>query len=300
MEIPKLPNVIYYAIPVFILTVIIEAYIIHKQNKKNYHIKDGYTSILMGLGNVFVSLLTNGFTLFIFYYIYENFRIFTLGFDWYIWLIIFFADDLSYYWAHRIGHVSRMFWASHIVHHSSEKYNLTTALRQTWTGALTSFPFYIWLPILGFHPVMIFMQQSINLLYQYWIHTELIDKMPKWFEAIFNTPSHHRVHHASNPQYLDRNFAGTLIIWDKLFKTFEPEVEKPVYGLTTNINTYNPVKIAFHEWIAMFSDVIKSRTSFIKKMAYLIQPPGWRHDGSGKLSTDMREEWEMTKHKKSL
>ena len=133
---------------------------------------------------------------------------------------------------------------------------------------------------------------SISLIYQYWIHTELINKMPKWFEAIFNTPSHHRVHHATNPQYLDRNHAGIFIIWDRLFGTFEPEVEKPVYGLVTNIETYNPIKIAFLEWYNLLKDVFTTKTSFINKFKYLIKPPGWKHDGTSILSTDLRKDWE--------
>jgi hypothetical protein len=116
--------------------------------------------------------------------------------------------------------------------------------------------------------------------------------MPNWFEAIFNTPSHHRVHHATNPQYLDRNHAGIFIIWDKLFGTFEPEIEKPVYGLVKNIETYNPIKIAFLEWVNMFRDFSFSKTSFLNKVKYLIKPPGWKHDGTGVLSSDLREEWE--------
>jgi sterol desaturase/sphingolipid hydroxylase (fatty acid hydroxylase superfamily) len=179
------------------------------------------------------------------------------------------------------------------VHHSSQKYNLSTALRQTWSGSFTSFVFYLWIPLLGFHPVMILLQLSISLIYQYWIHTEMIDKMPKWFEFFFNTTSHHRVHHATNSQYLDRNHAGIFIIWDRLFGTFEPEVEKPIYGLTKNIETYNPLRVAFHEWIDMISDVVKSKTSFLNRLKYLTKPPGWRHDGTGVISSDLRKNWEQ-------
>jgi len=140
---------------------------------------------------------------------------------------------------------------------------------------------------------MIFTQMSVSLLYQYWIHTELIYKMPKWFEAILNTPSHHRVHHGTNPIYLDRNHAGIFIIWDKLFGTFQPELEdeKVIYGLTKNIETYNPFKIAFNEWIAVFKDTFKAKTTFINKLNYFIKPPGWKHDGTGILSNDLRKKW---------
>ncbi len=253
MQAPELPNLIHYAIPFFVITVIIEAILTVKVKLEDYEFKDSATSITMGLGNVFVGLLTKGLILGAFMFMYQ-FRLFTIGFEWWAWLLLLFLEDIAYYWNHRIAHESRLFWASHVVHHSSQKYNLSTALRQTWTGSFYTFIFWLPLIIIGFHPIMVVMQMSISLLYQYWIHTELIDKMPKWFEAIFNTPSHHRVHHATNPQYLDRNHAGIFIIWDKLFGTFEPEVEKPVYGLVSNIETYNPVKVAFIEWINMFKD----------------------------------------------
>ncbi|CAM1353634.1 sterol desaturase family protein [Tenacibaculum insulae] len=295
MQIPEIPNLIHYAIPFFVLTVIIEVILTVKIRLENYEFKDAATSITMGLGNVFIGLLTKTFVFTLFMIIYNNVKLFTIPFEWWAWVLMFFLYDFGYYWSHRIGHTSRFFWASHVVHHSSKKYNLATALRQTWTGGFTSFVFYLWLPILGFHPVMQFTMGAISLIYQYWIHTELITKLPKWFEAIFNTPSHHRVHHATNPQYLDRNHAGTLIIWDKLFGTFEPEVEKPIYGLVTNINTYNPIKIAFIEWYNMLKDVFTSKTSLNKRMLYFLKPPGWRHDGTGKLSGDLRQEWEKNK-----
>ena len=246
MQIPEFPNLIHYAIPFFILTVIVEVILTVKVKLEDYEFKDATTSITMGLGNVAFSLLTKGIVLTVFLFLYQ-YRFFTISFDWWVWILLLFTEDFCYYWFHRISHESRLFWASHVVHHSSKKYNLSTALRQTWTGGFYTFIFWLPLVIIGFHPVMIIVQMSISLLYQYWIHTELINKMPKWFEAIFNTPSHHRVHHATNPQYLDRNHAGIFIIWDKFFGTFEPEVEKPVYGLVKNIETYNPIKVAFIE-----------------------------------------------------
>lgn len=292
MEIPEIPNLIHYAIPVFVITVIVEAILTVKIKLDEYEFKDAFTSIAMGLGNVAIGLFTKGLTLALFLWLYQ-FRLFTIPFTWWAWFILLFAEDFVYYWNHRIAHESRLFWASHVVHHSSQKYNLSTALRQTWTGSFYTFIFWLPLIIIGFHPVMVLVQMSISLLYQYWIHTELISKLPKWFEAVFNTPSHHRVHHATNPQYLDRNHAGIFIIWDKLFGTFEPENEKPVYGLVKNIETYNPVKVAFVEWYNMIKDVFSSKTSITKRILYLFKPPGWKHDGTGILSTDLRKEWEQ-------
>ena len=293
MQIPDFPNLIHYAIPFFIATVILEVILTVKVKMKAYQYKDAATSIAMGLGNVAIGLMSKMMVLMAFYYVYNWFHLFDIPFVWWSWVLIVFAEDLTYYWFHRTSHERRFFWASHVIHHSSRKYNLSTALRQTWTGSFTSFIFWLPLVFIGFHPVMILVMMSISLLYQYWIPTELITKLPKWFEVIFNTPSHHRVHHATNPQYLDRNHAGIFIIWDRLFGTFEPEVEKPVYGLVKNINTFNPIKVAFLEWIDLISDVSTSKTSILNKVKYLIKPPGWRHDGTGILSTDMRKEWEQ-------
>ena len=298
MNIPEFPNLIHYAIPFFVITVILEIVLTIKIKMDEYEFKDAGTSIAMGLGNVVVGLFTKGMILGIFLFLYQ-YRFFTFPFAWWSWILLFFADDFCYYWFHRISHENRLFWASHVVHHSSKKYNLSTALRQTWTGSFYSFIFWIPLVLLGFHPVMILVQMSISLIYQYWIHTELITKLPKWFEAVFNTPSHHRVHHATNPQYLDRNHAGILIIWDKLFGTFEPEKEKPIYGLVKNIETYNPVKVAFIEWYNMFKDFKNSKTSFSNKLKYFFKPPGWKHDGLGVLSSDLRKEWEEKKATKT-
>jgi len=289
MEIPEIPDLILYAIPFFIITLIIEIIVDIREKANAYETKDAVTSITMGLGNVFLGILSKVLIFGVFIFVYENFRLFSIPFAWWAWFLILFSDDLAYYWFHRISHESRFFWASHVVHHSSQKYNLSTALRQTWTGNFSGFIFWLWLPLFGFHPVMILAQMSISLIYQYWIHTELIKKMPNWFEAVFNTPSHHRVHHATNPQYLDRNHAGIFIIWDKLFGTFVPEKEKPVYGLVKNISSFNPLYVAFHEWIALFKDVFTSKTSFINRLKYIVKPPGWKHDGTGILSDDIRK-----------
>ncbi len=292
MEIPDMPNLIHYAIPFFVLTVLVEIIATVRIRMGNYEYKDAGTSIAMGLGNVFIGLFSKIIVLGALLWVYNTFRFFTIPFIWWAWILVIFVHDFTYYWFHRISHTTRFFWASHVVHHSSQKYNLSTALRQTWTGSFTSFVFYLWIPLLGFHPAMILMQMSISLLYQYWIHTELINKMPRWFEFFFNTPSHHRVHHATNSQYLDRNHAGIFIIWDRMFGSFEPEIEKPIYGLTKNIETYNPLRVAFHEWIDMLSDIFTSKTSIFNRLKYLVKPPGWKHDGTGIVSSDLRKDWE--------
>ena len=290
---PNFPPVIIYAIPFFVLAMLLEFFVASTKNIKSYTAKDAFSSIAMGLGNVFIGLVSKLFVFAALYYVYENFRVFTIPITWWSFIILIFLDDFSYYWFHRTSHENRFFWASHVVHHSSKHYNLSTALRQTWTGSFYSFIFWLWLPLIGFHPGIIIFQMSISLLYQFWIHTELIQKMPKWIELFFNTPSHHRVHHGSNPIYLDKNHAGILIIWDKLFGTFQPELksEKVQYGLVVNIKTYNPIFIAFNEWGALFKDLNTKNISVKDRIKYLYKPPGWKHDGTGKLSTDLKEEW---------
>ena len=290
---PNFPPIIIYAIPFFVFAMLLEFFVASAKNIKSYTAKDAFSSIAMGLGNVFIGFVSKLFVFAALYFVYENLRIFTIPISWWSFMILFFLDDFSYYWFHRTSHENRFFWASHVVHHSSKHYNLSTALRQTWTGSFYSFIFWLWLPLIGFHPGMIIFQMSISLLYQFWIHTELIQKMPKWIELFFNTPSHHRVHHGSNPIYLDKNHAGILIIWDKLFGTFQPELksEKVQYGLVVNIKTYNPIFIAFNEWGALFKDLNTKNISVMNRIRYLYKPPGWKHDGTGKLSTDLKEEW---------
>jgi sterol desaturase/sphingolipid hydroxylase (fatty acid hydroxylase superfamily) len=287
---PQFPNILLPAIPGFIILIIVEVLYAVKTHRELYEVKDAASSISLGLGNLLIGIVTKSFILVFFLFIYEH-RWYNLPFDaWWVWVLCFFADDFSYYWFHRISHGVRFFWASHVVHHSSEKYNLAAALRQTWTGNFTgSFLFWSWMPLVGFHPGIVMLMQSISLLYQFWIHTEAIDKMPRWFEFIFNTPSHHRVHHGSDLLYLDKNHAGILIIWDRMFGSFQPEAFRPKYGLTKNVNTFNPIKIAFHEWLNIGRDMKKSK-SLKDVLGYLFNPPGWSHDGSSKTTEQLRKE----------
>ena len=281
-------DLIQYAIPAFIVLLIAEVIITARQQKDYYDAKDTAGSLTMGIGNVVVGFVGKAIVFGALSFVYQ-FRLFTVDMtQGWAWVVLFFADDFSYYWFHRISHSSRYFWASHVVHHSSQKYNLGTALRQTWTGNITgAFVFWLWLPLVGFSPVAVMTMQAISLLYQFWIHTEHIDKLPAPIEFIFNTPSHHRVHHGSNLAYLDKNHAGVLIIWDRLFGTFAPEDHRPTYGLTTNLNSHNPVKIAFHEWTAIGRDVSRAG-SLRNAMGYIFGPPGWSHDGSRKTTKQLR------------
>jgi sterol desaturase/sphingolipid hydroxylase (fatty acid hydroxylase superfamily) len=197
----------------------------------------------------------------------------SLGHGWEAWAVGMIGIDFFYYWDHRAGHEVRMLWASHVVHHSSQRYNLSTALRQTWTGEYTVL-FFIPVALMGVPVEIVLACWSFNLLYQFWIHTEAIDRMWGWFEYVFNTPSHHRVHHGSQSQYLDRNYAGVLIVWDRLFRTFEPEGERVVYGLTKNITTHNPLRVATHEYVAIWRD-LRTATSWRQRAGHLLLGPGW-------------------------
>lgn len=270
------PNLIQLAIPAFLLLLTAEAVASWLMRRDNFEARDTAASLSMGIGNVLIALGTKTVQFAIFMVLYRH-RMFTMGWQWPAWALLFVCDDLTYYAYHRASHSCRFLWASHVVHHSSQKYNLGTALRQTWTGGFTGFVFWAWLPLVGFHPVMVLTMQSISLLYQFWIHTELIPRLGP-LELVLNTPQHHRVHHASNARYLDRNHAGTLIVWDRLFGSYvelDP-ADPPVYGLTSNIRTFNPLRIAFHEWIDMGRDVARAR-SWHDRVRLALAHPGWRY-----------------------
>ncbi len=274
--------ILYYAIPVFVLLLVAEAMSFRHARLEDHGLigfepKDTRTSLLLGTGNVVINVAWKLVVLAIFAGVYELSPLRLDPGDWWVWVLLFFADDLSYYWFHRISHESRFFWASHSVHHSSTHYNLSTALRQTWVP-MTYFPFWIWMPLVGFEPWMVFLAQAWSLIYQFWIHTERIRRLPRFLERFLNTPSHHRVHHGSNQVYLDRNYGGILIIWDRLFGTYIPEGERVRYGLTKNINTFNPVRAAFHEYIAMWHDIRRARR-FRDRLGVLYHGPGWAPPG---------------------
>jgi sterol desaturase/sphingolipid hydroxylase (fatty acid hydroxylase superfamily) len=270
-----MPQIIIYAIPGFLILLIAEAIAGAILRRDLYEIKDTAASLTMGIGNVIIGLFSKAMVFALFTFLHK-FAIFNIGFAWWAWVLGFFGDEISYYCFHRTSHECRLWWASHIVHHSSQRYNLGTALRQTWTGSLYSFVFWMWLPIVGFQPVMILTLQAISLLYQFWIHTELVKDMGP-LEWVLNTPSHHRVHHASNRQYLDKNHGGTLIVWDRLFGSFTKEEQACVYGLTKNIQTYNPVRIAFHEWADILHDIVSART-WRDRRSVVLGRPGWKYE----------------------
>lgn len=208
------------------------------------------------------------------------------------WFLLFLGQDLAYYVLHYADHYCRFFWASHVTHHSSEKYNFTVAIRSSVFQPFYRFLFFIPLALVGFEALDIVFMYAACQVYGFWVHTETIGKLPAWFEFIFVTPSHHRVHHASNVQYLDSNMGMVLIIWDRLFGTFRPELDgvKVQYGLTKNIETFNPFLVVFHEWKAIGLDLIQA-PDWRSRWMYVFGPPGWSHDGSRKTSRQLREEF---------
>lgn len=291
---PAVPEFLYWprlhelAGPIYLLVLAVEYVLVTRWAARGtFTGSDTRTSIVMGAGSaaiaaVFLNFLGGMLGVGALVYAYDH-RIMTVGFEWWAFVLCFIIDDLRFYWAHRIEHRVRWFWAEHVVHHSSTHFNFSTALRQSWTTqiaglVLTTVP----LGFLGFHPLMLAFTFSLNLFYQFFIHTQMIGRMPGWFEAVFNTPSHHRVHHARNPRYLDANYAGVLIVWDKLFGTFVPELERdpPEFGLVKNIETYNPLRVAGGEYVALARDVGQRGAGVLDRVRYVFAPPGWSHDGS--------------------
>jgi sterol desaturase/sphingolipid hydroxylase (fatty acid hydroxylase superfamily) len=294
MNAPMFFDVTKLAVPFYIIAILIELVAIrYWQRKGDFETRDTLTSLLMGTGNVAAGLLLGFVSITALMWVWQ-FRFFDLGLHWWVFIIAFIFDDLRYYCYHRIAHRVRWVWAEHVNHHSSQHYNLSTALRQSWTGQITGmFVLQVPMVLLGFHPAVIAFVYGFNLVYQFWIHTEAIGKMWRPFEFIFNTPSHHRVHHATNPRYLDANYAGTLIIWDRMFGTFVEELDEdmPRYGIVKNIGTFNPLRVAFHEWVNMLRDAFAPDLTLRQRLLYLVAPPGWSHDGSRKTSADLKADY---------
>jgi sterol desaturase/sphingolipid hydroxylase (fatty acid hydroxylase superfamily) len=273
-------EVLYYAVPFFVLLLVVEAMTyrhLRSDGLVGYELRDTRTSLAMGLGNVTINAVWKLAVVAIYAALYELTPLRLDPHHWWFWGLLFLADDLTYYWFHRVSHESRLFWASHVVHHSSQHYNLSTALRQTWVP-MAYLPFWLPLLLLGFPPWTVLLAQSWSLIYQFGLHTERVGRLARPLEAVLNTPSHHRVHHGANEQYLDRNYGGILVIWDRLFGTFEPEGERVRYGLTTNVETFNPLRVAFHEYAALAHELRAAR-SWRTRWSLMLRGPGYRPEG---------------------
>jgi sterol desaturase/sphingolipid hydroxylase (fatty acid hydroxylase superfamily) len=274
----QLREPVVYAIPVFVLFVTLEAlslrYLDDDSPYRGYEYRDARASILMGAGSLVVNGVARIGALLLYAWLYTLAPFHLDTHIWVAWVYAILAVDLLYYLQHRAAHRVRILWAAHQAHHSSQYLNFGTALRQKWNPW---WELLIWipLPLLGMPPWLIFTAFSINLIFQFFVHTEKIDRLPRAVEFVFNTPSHHRVHHASDPDYLDKNYAGILIVWDRLFGTFVEETHRPTYGLTHNVDTYNPFRLEYHEYGAIARDVRRART-WHDRLGYVFAPPGWQ------------------------
>ncbi|PJZ66142.1 sterol desaturase [Leptospira wolffii] len=294
-------NLITIAIPFFFLLIGMELAFSWYHNRKLYRLNDSINDLSAGIYSQIFGIIFKTITFFAYLWVYENWRIFNLPswpsepvswmpssevlglsantWSWIIilgvWTACFILYDLAYYWNHRLSHEINFLWAGHVVHHQSEEYNLTVALRQASFHGLFSWVFYIPLALLGFPPIVMILNGQLNLIYQFWIHTRAVDKLPRWFEAVFNTPSHHRVHHGINPKYIDKNHGGTLIVFDKWFGTFQKEEEAPVYGTVKPLKSFNPLWANVHYWVEMFQQAWHS-PKFSDKIKVFFAGPGWR------------------------
>ena len=277
-----------YAIPFFVVALLLEwgaaRKLAHDEQQRPpsgaYLRADAWASIWMGAVSLFTSGVLNFLALVGYAALYVYVAPWQLPADaWYTWVIAILGVDLIYYTYHRMAHRVRLFWATHQAHHSSEYFNLSTALRQKWNPS-GDLAMKAVLPALGVPPWIVFASFSLNLVYQYWIHTERIGKLWRPIEFLFNTPSHHRVHHGRDQQYLDKNYGGILIIWDRMFGSFTPETARPNYGLTKPVGTYDIWKLQTHEYVSMVRDV-RQANGFGNRMGYVLGPPGWQPAGPG-------------------
>jgi sterol desaturase/sphingolipid hydroxylase (fatty acid hydroxylase superfamily) len=284
-------NLVLYSIPAFIASLVIELLYLrkHAEGYVGYTRRDTMASLSMGLLNVGIAGVAKLASIPFYGWLYEH-RVVDIvePLGAWSWLVILFAEDCCYYWFHRTHHEVRFLWAAHVNHHSSTHFNLSTALRQPLLTPFTGPIFWAPLPLIGFPPWMVLTAQAWSLLYQFFLHTEIVKQLGP-LELVMNTPSHHRVHHGKNVEYLDKNHAGIFIIWDRLFGTFEPEGARVIYGLTKDIHTYNPLRIGFHEVAAIGRDVAGAPTPRAA-LGYILRPPGWSHDGSTKTATQLQRE----------
>jgi alkylglycerol monooxygenase len=272
-------NPIVLSIPIFFILIGIELVVERFSHKNSYRLPDAITNLSCGITSQVSGLFMRMFAIGIYEIIYSNWALFTLQRNWLYWMGLFLLVDFAYYWAHRKSHEINLFWGGHVVHHQSEDYNLSVALRQSSFQVVWTFAFSLPIAVLGFETLDFALVAALNTLYQFWIHTETINKMG-WFEYVFNTPSHHRVHHGRNPKYIDKNHAGSLIIWDKMFGTFQKEEEKPTYGITKPINSWNSLWANFSHYESMAEDLRKIPT-WTDKLKFLFKKPGWLPESLG-------------------
>jgi sterol desaturase/sphingolipid hydroxylase (fatty acid hydroxylase superfamily) len=272
-------NIILMAIPLFLLLIIIELIVDFYRGTQYYRFNDFISSINIGIFSRVTGILKSATAFSVYYVFYQHYAFFKFEPSVQLWIFAFVGYDLAYYWSHRLNHRIAVMWGSHVVHHSSEEYNLSTALRQSGSFSLFGWAVYLPLALVGVSPEMLLVCGSLNLIYQFWVHTRHINKMPKWFETIFVTPSHHRVHHALNRDYIDKNFSGVFIIWDKIFHSFQ--AEKPtvdiVYGVSHQLKSFNPIWANLQVYYHLCLDAVHTK-AWRDKLRLWFKPPGWRPD----------------------
>jgi sterol desaturase/sphingolipid hydroxylase (fatty acid hydroxylase superfamily) len=292
--------ILLFSTPVYLIVIGVELLLGRLDGIKSYSARDTFHNFCLSLLTGVIALGMRGISLVILVFFY-HFRLFTIFYTPFLyWITLLFFVDIMHYWLHRLGHSSRVFWAVHVNHHSSQHFNFTTGFRSGVLEPFYSFLFFIPIAWAGFHPVDIFVMYSICEVWAILTHTEKIKKLG-WLEYIFVTPSHHRVHHASNPKYLDKNMGTVFIIWDKLFGTFQPELPAPDYqpirfGTTTPLAEETVSHIIFHEWKNIYHDIRRKDIGFKHKLMYLFGPPGWSHDGSRQTSQQLRQAEEHNKN----
>ena len=278
--------------PFYMVIIGIELLLSNYHHKKTYNSKDTFTNVYLMLMNGVIDFLLRGFYLVILDFCCRH-RFIEFDQVAVYWIMLILMEDFLYYWLHRFDHEIRLFWAVHVTHHSSEHMNFSVGFRSSVFQPLYRFIYFIPLGLIGFQPLDILFIYSATQIWGIFVHTEMIHKMG-WLEYFMVTPSHHRVHHASNSKYLDKNMGMFLIIWDKLFGTFQPELPaeqyQPLkYGLTKPLDSETPTKVIFHEWNDIWKDLQRTDISFYDKMGYLFGPPGWSHDGSRQTSDELRD-----------
>ena len=278
------------ALPVFVLAILIEGLYYRFILERPYSWVITGSNLVVAIGRLLTDAATKGLVVLVYLAAYEV-RLFDIAMDrWQSWVGLFLAVEIAYYWLHRYSHEIRWMWAQHSVHHSAQQITLSTAYRLGWTQFIAG-PWLFLIPVcwIGFDPRAVMLMYAASLLWQFWLHTETVGKLG-WLDLVFNTPSNHRVHHAIEPEYLDRNYGGVLIIWDKMFGTYAVERESgPItYGLVHQVETNNPVKIAFAEWLALARDLRAAR-DWREAVGYMFRAPGWKPDGSDRTTRAIRE-----------
>jgi len=270
-------NIILMAIPLFLLLIVIELIVDYYRGTHYYRFNDFISSINIGIFSRITGILKSATAFSVYYLLYQHYALFKLDPSISVWIFAFVGYDVAYYWSHRLNHRISVMWGSHVVHHSGEEYNLTTALRQSGSISLFGWAVYLPLALVGVSPEMALACGSLNLIYQFWVHTRHINKMPNWFETIFVTPSHHRVHHALNRDYIDKNYAGVFILWDKIFNSFQAEKADVdiVYGVSHQLKSWDPVWANLQVYCNLWLDAFHTK-HWRDKFLVWFKPPGWR------------------------